>query len=297
MTNRVMQTKKPVSARRKRRPHWLDTFCRIFKTPSAKLGGIIFAIIVLVAIFAPVLAPYGPYEMHLRDAYQSPCAKYLLGTDALGRDILSRLLYGAKYSLILGIAASLASTIFGVVLGSIAGYFGGLAETIIMRFCDIFCAIPGMLWMIIISSVLGPGFTNTVIAMSFGAWPGGCRMTRAQILAERSQEYLEAAESINAPKTSIMFRHLLPNVISPTIVSTTMGIGMMISSASGLSYLGLGVQPPNPEWGAMLSDSTQYFQAYPYMLLFPGLAIGIIVFAINLMGDGLRDALDPKLRN
>lgn len=287
----------PSAKQKKKLPNWFRTCQRVFATPSAKVGGIVFALILLIAILAPVLAPYGPYEMNLRETYMSPCRAHLFGTDSLGRDILSRLMYGAKYSLFLGLFASFVSTLFGVVMGSLAGYFGGAVETIVMRFCDVFEAIPGMLMMIIISAVLGPGYFNTVLAMSIGAWTGGARMTRAQILAERSKEYLEAAESINTPKVSIMFRHLLPNVISPTIVSTTMGIGMMITNAAGLSYLGLGVQPPTPEWGAMLSEGSQYIQKYPYMLLFPGLAIGIVVYSINLIGDGLRDAIDPKLRN
>lgn len=293
----LTKNKKETNSGRRRTSYTFQTFKNVFRTPSAKLGGIIFAAIVFVAVFAPILAPYGPYEMSLREAYMAPCAKHWMGTDSFGRDIMSRLMYGAKYSLFLGLFASFVSTAMGVIIGSIAGYFGGMVETLIMRFCDIFSAIPPMLMMIIISASLGPGFVNTVLAMSIGGWTGTCRMTRAQILAERSKEYLEAAESINAPKTSIMFRHLLPNVISPTIVSTTMSIGMMITSAAGLSYLGLGVQPPTPEWGALLSDGTLYIEKYPYMILFPGLAIGITVFAINLMGDGLRDALDPKLRN
>lgn len=281
----------------KRKGQVLETFKRIFRTPTSKLGGVIFGIIIFIAIFAPWIAPYTAYEMDLKSIYLSPCKEHWLGTDYMGRDVLSRLMYGAKYSLTLGLITAFVGNCLGVILGSIAGYFGGMTETLIMRFCDIWSAIPGMLLTIIISAALGPGYFNTVIAMSIGGVPQGARMTRGQILVERNKEYLEAAESMNTPKASIMFKHLLPNVISPTIISMTMGIGGNITQAAGLSYLGLGVQPPTPEWGAMLSDGTSNFTTYPYLLLFPGLAIGVTVLAINLIGDGVRDALDPKLRN
>jgi len=285
----------PVRTRKKSQA-W-DIAKRVFRYPSAKVGGVIFVIIVLLALLAPLIAPYGPLEMHLDQIFMKPCAEHLFGTDGMGRDILSRLLYGAKYSLALGLICSFAGNALGVILGSIAGYFGGLVEDIIMRFCDIWSAIPGILLSIILSATLGPGFFNTVLALSIGHFPQGARMTRGMILAERSKEYIEAAESINTPKVLIMFKHLLPNVIAPSILALTMGIGANITEAAGLSYLGLGIQPPEPEWGAMLSYGTQYIMQYPYLLLFPGLAIGITVLAVNLMGDGLRDALDPKLRN
>lgn len=281
----------------RKKSQFLDIFKRMFKSPSAKLGGIIFVIIVLLAILAPLIAPYGPYEMDLRSIFQAPNKAHWFGTDAMGRDIFSRILYGAKYSLALGLTCSIAGSAMGVILGSIAGYFGGLTEDLIMRFCDIWSAIPGMLLTLIMSATLGPGFFNTILAMSIGHIPQGARMTRGMILAEREKEYIEAAESINTPKATIMFKHLLPNVISPTLLALTMGIGASITEAAGLSYLGLGIQPPTPEWGAMLSDGTKYILNYPYMLLFPGLVIGICVLAVNLMGDGLRDALDPKLRH
>lgn len=286
----------PTKKIRKKSQAW-DTIKRIFRYPSAKVGGVLFIIIVLLAILAPLIAPYGPYEMHLDQIFQSPSGAHWFGTDGMGRDNLSRMLYGAKFSLALGLICSFTGNALGVILGSIAGYFGGIVEDIIMRFCDIWSAIPGILLTIILSATLGPGFFNTVLALSIGHFPQGARMTRGMILAERGKEYIEAAESINTPKVLIMFKHLLPNVISPTLLALTMGIGANITEAASLSYLGLGIQPPEPEWGAMLSYGTQYVTQYPYLLLFPGLAIGITVLAVNLMGDGLRDALDPKLRN
>lgn len=274
-----------------------DTFRRIFKTPTAKIGGIIIAIIIILTILAPYIAPYDPYQMDLKHTYQRPSAEHWCGTDAFGRDILSRLLVGSRYSLMLALCADLFGHALGVIVGSIAGYFGGKTEMLIMRFCDIWQAIPGILLTIVLSAALGPGFFNTVLALSIGGIPAGARMTRGQILAERGKEYLEAAESINCSKASIMFSHLLPNVISPTIVGITMGFGNTIVNAAGLSYLGLGIQPPTPEWGALLADGTAVVNTYPYIILFPGIVIGITVLGVNLIGDGVRDALDPKLRS
>lgn len=274
----------------------MTTFLRVFETPTAKIGGILLGIIVIMCVFAPLFCKYTANDIDMTNALQGPSLQHFCGTDNLGRDQWARLLYGGRYSLALGIIGSLFAAIGGTGLGVIAGYFGGQAENLIMRFCDIWTAIPGTLLCIVVSTALGPGFFNTIVALSIGAIPNGARMTRGQILAERTKEYLEAAEAMNCSKASIMFRHLLPNVISPTIVGTTMGIGATITQAATLSYIGLGVQPPTPEWGAMLSAGKNYVTSFPHLLLFPGIAIGLATLAINLMGDGLRDALDPKLR-
>ncbi len=292
-----MEEKTVQISKKKRRPQWIDTFFRVFHTPSSKLGGVLFAIIAIMCIFAPVFAPYDPVAMDIANIYQGPSLAHICGTDALGRDVFSRLLYGGRYSISLGLLAALFGNFIGVVLGSIAGYFGGFIENLIMRLMDILAALPGMLLAIIISSVLGPGFFNTVLAMSVGGIPMAARMIRGQILGERSKEYLEAAESINCTRRSIMFKHLLPNVISPLLVNITTSIGFTITGAASLSYIGLGVQPPTPEWGAMLSDGSAQILNYPYLLAFPGIILGLCVFSINLMGDGLRDALDPNLRD
>jgi ABC-type dipeptide/oligopeptide/nickel transport system permease subunit len=282
--------------KKKKQPRWMATFKRVFETPTAKLGGIMFIIILVLCVGAPLFARYDPTALDMANTLSTPSAAHWCGTDNLGRDQWARLLYGGRYSLALGIIGSLFAAIGGTGVGVIAGYFGGQVENLIMRFCDIWTAIPATLLCIVISTALGPGFFNTIVALSIGAIPNGARMTRGQILAERSKEYLEAAESINCSKLSIMFRHLLPNVISPTIVGTTMGIGATITQAATLSYIGLGVQPPTPEWGAMLSAGKSYVTSFPHMLIFPGIAIGLTTLAINLMGDGIRDALDPKLR-
>lgn len=281
----------------KRTPEWVETMCRIVKSPSSKLGLALFVIIVFVCAFAPLLTKYKPTDMDLLHMYNSPNAEHIFGTDALGRDIFTRILYGGRYSLEMGLAASLFGTFVGVVFGSIAGFYGGKVESVIMRIMDVFSALPGMLLCILISASFGAGFFVTVVALAVGHIPGNTRMIRAQILSVRNQEYVEAAQTINCSDFSIMFRHIFPNVISPLIVSTTMSIGSTITSAAALSVIGLGVRPPTPEWGAMLSDARTHYLAYPYMILPPGLAIALTVLALNLLGDGLRDALDPKLRD
>lgn len=274
-----------------------ETLERMLKGPGAKAGTVLFILIILASVCAPLIAPYGPNDMDLENMFSTPSSSHLLGTDGLGRDQLSRLLYGGRYSLSLGLTASLFGALVGVILGSIAGYFGGRTETLIMRLMDIWSSLPGILLCILISATLGKGFFNTVLALSIGEVPVSVRLIRGQILKERAKEYLEAAEAINCSKFSIMFRHLLPNVIQPVLVNVTMGIGMVITMAAALSYIGLGVQPPTPEWGAILSAGRAHILNYPHLIMFPGLVIAITVLAINLMGDGLRDALDPKLRS
>ncbi len=276
---------------------WMDFLQRMTKSFSSKLGVILLAGAFLLCLLGPFFSPYDVNQVDLVNMYAKPSASHWLGCDAMGRDMLTRLLYGGRYSLSLGICASVLGAIIGVIIGSIAGYVGNRTEAVIMRLMDVWSALPAMLLCILISNVMGSSFLSTVIALSVGSVPGIVRMIRGQILTERTKEYIEAAQSFNCPSLSIMFRHLLPNVIQPIIVVTTMGIGMMMIMAASLSYIGLGIQPPNPEWGAMLSDGRAYIRTYPHMLMVPGIAIAITVFAINLMGDGIRDALDPKLRD
>ena len=273
-----------------------ETLRRTLHSPVAKLGAALLGLMVLACACAPLLTRYSPIEMDYAYINAPPCAAHPLGTDDLGRDMLSRLLYGGRTSLIMGFCASLLGNGAGVVIGCFAGYFGGWAETLIMRFMDILSSLPDMLLCILISTTLGTGFFNTVLALSIGQIPNGVRMIRGQILSERSKEYLEAAESINCSKPVIMFKHLLPNVISPTIVVVTMGIGSMITQAASLSFIGLGIRPPNPEWGAMLSAGKDSILTHPNLIMLPGIMIAITILSINLIGDGLRDALDPKLR-
>lgn len=273
-------------------------FCqRMTKAFSAKLGVILLLLIILFCVIGPFFMKYGVNDVDLVNMYAAPSGEHLLGCDGMGRDIMTRLMYGGRYSLALGICASLFGAAVGVVIGSIGGYFGGVTETIIMRFMDIWSALPGTMLCILVSSAMGSGFFATVIALTVGGIPGTVRMIRGQILSERSKEYIEAAQSINCNSIVIMFKHLLPNVIQPIIVTTTMGIGSCMIQAASLSFIGLGIQPPNPEWGAMLSDGRAYIRTSPHLILVPGIIIALTVFAINLMGDGIRDALDPKLRD
>ena len=269
---------------------------RLVKNKSAMVGLALVLIMILLSVFAPLIAPYDPNKLYPKEALQGPSLQHLMGTDNLGRDQFSRLLYGGRYSLGLGFTASVLAAVFGILLGSLAGFFGGWVDNLIMRFMDVIQAIPGMLLSIIISTVLGSGLVNTAIALCIGGIAGTSRMLRARILSERRNEYLEAAESINCSKPRIMFKHLLPNTISPLIVNMCMGIGGSITGAAGLSYIGLGVRPPTAEWGALLTAGKNYVTKYPYMLIWPGVFIAITVLGVNLLGDGLRDALDPRLK-
>lgn len=274
-----------------------ETLERMVKGPGAKVGVALLALVALSSLCAPLIAPYGYNDMDLSNMFSPPSKIHWLGTDELGRDLLTRLLYGGRYSLSLGLSAAVLGGFVSIVLGSIAGYFGGRTEIAIMRLIDIWSSLPAMLMAILISATLGTGLFNTILALSFGEVPPGTRLIRAGILRERSKEYLEAAEAINCSNLSIMFRHLLPNVVQPILVHMTMGIGFAITMAAALSYIGLGVRPPTPEWGAILADGRSHILNYPYLVMFPGFVITLTVLAINLIGDGLRDALDPKLRD
>ena len=274
----------------------IQTIRRLRTNSTAMFGLIVLALLILLSVFAPVIAPYHYTEMDMLQLNAAPSLKHLFGTDSLGRDILSRLIYGGRYSIFLGFSASVLSMAAAIVLGSLAGYFGGWVDNVVLRICDVVQAIPGILLSIVISAVLGPGFFNTILALAIGGIPSGIRLTRAQILSVRSEEYLEAAASVNCSSMRIMFRHILPNILSPLIVGFTMGIGNTIMLASSLSFIGLGVQPPAPEWGAMLSAGRDFIRNYPWQIIFPGIFVFVTVVSINLFGDGLRDALDPKMK-
>lgn len=281
----------------KKENRFLSVMGRLCENRLALAALIVFAVILLAAVFANQLAPYSYEEMDLGNTFALPSAEHLCGTDQLGRDIFSRLLYGARYSLAIGLLAQVFTLFFGVLLGAVAGFFGGKVDLTVMRLLDIFEAIPAILLAIIICTALGTGFVNTVIAMGVGVIPMMSRLLRASILTVREQEYIEAAASINCSKTRQILKYVLPNSISPLIIAFTTGIGATIMQAASLSYLGLGVRPPMPEWGAMLADTRTSFQHHPHMAIFPGIAIALTVLCINIIGDALRDALDPKLKD
>lgn len=269
---------------------------------GAVVGMCVVAAIVLIAIFAPLLAPYNPLEQ-FKGATKIPPfwvegadTKYWLGTDAVGRDMLSRLMYGARISLFIGLAVMLVSMVLGVILGLATAFYGGIIDVVIIRIMDLIMAIPSLVLEILIIAITGPSLVNTVIAITIVYLPRYVRLLRASAIAELSKDYVTAAKVSGVGKLRLMLVTVLPNCTAPLIVQAALGISDAILEASGLGFLGLGAQPPTPEWGAMLADTRDLMQSHPWVMALPGICILITVMAINLMGDGLRDALDPRLR-
>ena len=274
-----------------------DTWRRLKKNKLALLGLMILIVLVFCAMFANVLAPYSYSKQNLKNSFKSPSLEHPFGTDEYGRDILSRCIYGARISLVVGFIAVGISIVVGVMLGSIAGYFGTLTDNLIMRAMDVLMAIPQMLLAIAIAAALGPGLFNLMIAVGIANTPGYARIVRASVLSVKDQEFVEAARAIGTNDFMIIVKHVLPNCVAPIIVQATVGVALAILTAASLSFIGLGIQPPQPEWGSMLSSGRHYIRDNWYMTLFPGLAIAMTIFSLNVLGDGLRDALDPKLRD
>ncbi|MDO5445788.1 MAG: ABC transporter permease [Eubacteriales bacterium] len=269
------------------------------KSPSAMLGLILIVLIIIVAITAQIVYDYNTdiVQQNIKQRFLSPGTPgHLLGTDNYGRDVLTRILYGAKYSLAVGLVAVAISCLLGSTLGLIAGYYGGVVENIILRFCEVFMGIPSVLLGVAIMSAFGQSLAVLMLAVGLVYVPMFARTARAAVLPVREEEYIEAARVSGVSDFKIIFQHVLPNALSPIIVQVTMGVANGILSASFLSFLGLGVPVPAPEWGAMLSSGREYIRDYGYLTTYPGIAIMITVLAFNLMGDGLRDALDPKLK-
>jgi peptide/nickel transport system permease protein len=276
----------------------LDALRRFLRNRAATAGGIVVLLVWIVALSAPLVAPYDPVA-HLSSANRlkppgSP--GYVLGTDDFGRDLLSRLIYGARISLQVGVIVVLLSGSIGVTLGAIAGYFGGLTDEIIMRAVDIVMAFPFFILAIAIMAVLGPSLHNAMIALAMVSWVGYARLVRGQVLSVKQKEYIEAARAEGLSDALIILRHVLPNCMAPILIQATLGVGGAILSAAGLSFIGLGAQPPDPEWGAMLNEGREYLRQAPHLTIIPGTAIALTVLALNLLGDGLRDALDPRLK-
>jgi peptide/nickel transport system permease protein len=257
---------------------------------------VVILVLVVAAIFAPVLAPYNPYTVTLETRLQSPGAAHLLGTDELGRDILSRLLYGARVSLWVGIVTVVLAGLIGVAGGLVAGYLGGYWDAVIMRLVDVFLAFPVIVLAIAIVAVRGPGLTNVLIALALVYWTTYARVARSVVLILREEEYTWAARTLGASAPRIMVRHLLPNAIAPLVVLASLGMGNAIVAEAALSFLGLGIQPPEASWGSMLNVGMGFLRDASFLSITPGLAIFVTVLGFNLLGDGLRDALDPRLR-
>jgi peptide/nickel transport system permease protein len=268
---------------------------KMLRRKEAIIGAGVILFLAALALLSPLFFGTSHVEINLDNMFSPPSQQHWFGTDSMGRDLFARILYGGRLSLSIGICSVSISAGGGLIFGAVAGYFGGRADNLIMRFMDIFHSIPQVLLAVIVSTVLGPGFFQTVLAVGVGGIPNFSRTIRANILSVRSLEYVEAAESINCSKPRIIFGHVIPNAITPFIVHCTLAIANGLIVASTLSYIGLGVQPPTPEWGAMLSDARSYVRQYPYLMMIPGVFIMITVMSFNLIGDAVRDALDPKL--
>ena len=266
------------------------------KNKLAVAGAVLLLTMIVLAALSPIIAPYGFDEQNYEIARQTPSLQHLAGTDELGRDIFSRILYGGRVSLTIGIISVGIGLIFGGSLGVIAAYYGGVIETVIMRVIDVLMAIPSIILSISICAALGSGIVNTMIAVGISSIPTYARVFRSSVISEKSKEYIEAARAVGAGNARIILKHILPNSIAPVIVQASLGVAQAITTAASLSFIGLGIQPPNPEWGALLSSGRQYIRDFPHMVVYPGIAIMLTVLALNLIGDGLRDALDPRLK-
>ncbi|MBO8127318.1 MAG: ABC transporter permease [Firmicutes bacterium] len=275
---------------------WRSALRRFLRNKSALAGLILIAFFVGAAVFAPYIAPYDPLIPDLKNRLAPPSAAHLLGTDYMGRDILSRIIYGARISLRVGLITVSIALVVGTLMGMLAGYYGRIWDTIIMRFTDIMLAFPSTLLAIAIMAILGPKLINAMIAIGVVQIPQFARIVRSSVLSVKEFEYVDAARALGLKNGPIIFKHLLPNSLAPIIVQATLSVATAIIETAGLSFLGLGAQPPTPEWGAMLADSRAYLRIAPWTVAFPGLAILIATMGMNLIGDGLRDALDPRMK-
>ncbi|MCG0238709.1 MAG: ABC transporter permease [Firmicutes bacterium] len=269
---------------------------RLFRHRNALLGGAIILTLVVMVACAPWVAPYDPLDADLTRALRPPGGEFLLGTDEQGRDLFSRLVWGGRLSLLAGVSAIGLALVLGTATGALSAYFGGWVDLLVMRVMDIMLAFPSILLAIAITAILGPGLGNAILAVAVVNIPYFARLVRASVLSIKEQEYVQAAEALGADHLRILAGHVLPNALAPLIVQATLGLGWALLDIAGLSFLGLGARPPDPEWGSMLSRAQAYIQVAPWVVTYPGLAIMVAVLGFNLLGDGLRDALDPRLR-
>ncbi len=274
----------------------IDAWHRLLSSWNGRVGLLVVVLFIVVGIAAPIVDSYDPTtDSNLAESRRSPSMEHLFGTDRLGRDMFRRILHGTRISLTIGVLVVAAAGTVGTLLGLVAGYFGGRLDTVIMRLMDVLLAFPGILLAIAIVAVRGPGLTNTMVAVTVLGLPGYARVMRSMVISLREREYIQAAYMVGAKDLRVMFRHILPNSLSPLIVQATMGVGGAILLAAALGFLGLGAQPPAPEWGAMISDGIPFLRQSPHMVFFPGMMIMLSVLGFNLLGDGLRDALDPTM--
>jgi len=272
-------------------------FLRIFLSRGVVIFGVIITLLfIIAAIFAPLIAPYDPNKLDMNNSLLQPGKAHLLGTDSLGRDTLSRTIYGTRVSLIIGLVVVVLGSIVGMALGLIAGYYGGWVHAVVMRLIDMLMAFPMLVLALLIATLLGAGIRNVILALSLTMVPAYARLMCGQVMTVKENDYILAERSIGARNTRVMLRHLAPNCFPPLIVMMTMMLGLTILAEAGLSFLGIGVQPPTPTWGNMVNDGRQYLVTNPILSFAPGLAIMLVVYAFNMIGDGLRDALDPQLK-
>jgi peptide/nickel transport system permease protein len=292
-----MKTAEPMQQEALPRVNEFRRFVRVLFSRSVVVFGVIAIVaVILASILAPVIAPYDPDDQVLDRVLQQPNRQHLLGTDSLGRDTLSRIIFGTRITLLVGVGTVIIAASLGTIIGLIAGYFGGWVFTVIMRFTDGIMAIPPLLLALVIAALLGTGVKGVMIAISFALMPGYIRLICGQVLSVKENEYVMAARSVGVGHIGIMFRHILPNCFSPLIVQMTMMMGLAILIEASLSFLGLGIKPPSAAWGSMVYDGYKYLVMRPILSIAPGLAIMLVVFAFNMIGDGLRDTLDPRLR-
>jgi peptide/nickel transport system permease protein len=275
---------------------WADALSRLMRNPGSVLGAVILAALILAAIFAPQITRYNPVELAAADRLKPPSAQHWFGTDAFGQDIYTRTVYGSRISLRMGAISVAIAVLLGVTSGLLAGYFGGHLDTWIMRAVDITLAFPGILLALVIIAILGPSLFNAMVAVGISAAPTYARVTRGMVLKTREEVYIESAIASGCRPVRVILRHILPNILGPIVVVATLGVAGAIISGAALSFLGLGATPPTPEWGLMLSSGRNYLRAAWWITSFPGLAIMVTVLSINLLGDGLRDALDPHMQ-
>jgi peptide/nickel transport system permease protein len=268
----------------------------LFRRRQAQIGGVIILVLILTAVFAPVIAPFDPYEVRAGKPLTGPSRDHLFGTDDLGRDLLSRIVYGARITIRIGVIIVAIEVLLGVTVGLLAGYYGGWVDGLLMRFTDIVLAFPGFILALAVISVLGPGLTNAMIAVGIASWPYLARVVRGSALSIKEMEYVTAEHVLGARGSHIMRRAILPNVLAPIIVLASLEFPAAVLYAAALSFLGLGAQPPTPEWGTLLVDARTFIRTAPYLINIPGAAIFLVVLAFNLLGNALRDVLDPRLR-
>ncbi|MFZ5828236.1 MAG: nickel transporter permease [Bacillota bacterium] len=275
---------------------WRRAWRSARRSPTTMIGTTIVLLFLLVAILGPTLAPFSPTETALANRLMPPSAEHWFGTDSLGRDLFSRILHGAKLSFITGMTVVLTAGVLGTMLGTIAGYFGGKIDEAVMRITDMFLAFPGLILAMAVAAILRPNLTNTLIAISVTWWPIYARLVRGQVLSIRTLDYVQAGLALGQSSTRLIWRHILPNALSPVLVRATLDMGGVILTAAGLSFIGFGAQPPTPEWGLMVADGRTFLMTHWWVSTVPAIAILLLVLGFNLMGDGLRDVLDPRLR-